>query len=143
MTNRQSNGVRQQMKRRLGSVLAAGVLLTGLAASDEAHAEKKPRLASLEDFGKCPNVWDGDTCVEALQTYVKAHSALAFDAVKWSRSSEMGRAGRRQGRSQSHPDRIQSIRVRTPSSAGGRVRRRAVGQAVLGYCSSADRFRRR
>src|SRR6185295_11505304 len=42
MTNRESKGVRGRGKRQLGSILTAGVLLTGLAAPSAAHAEKKP-----------------------------------------------------------------------------------------------------
>jgi len=82
MANRESKGVRQQWKRWLRSIPAVGALLTALAVSSAAHAEQRPRLASLEDFGKCTNAWDADTCLEALHAYVRAHPAQAFDAGK-------------------------------------------------------------
>ena len=64
--------------RVLGSIVAVVALLSASAVAQQT----KPRLASLEEFGKCTERWDADACLEALQAYVKAHPPQAFDAGK-------------------------------------------------------------
>jgi hypothetical protein len=64
--------------RILGALIGIGASFSGLARADQTT----PRLSSPQDFAKCTDRWGSDPCLDALEGYVKAHPAQAFEAGK-------------------------------------------------------------
>jgi hypothetical protein len=66
---------RKQVFRALG-------LLSSLLPGAAFAGEPAPKISALDQFAACTERWEADQCLKALQVYVQAHPAQAFDAGK-------------------------------------------------------------
>lgn len=58
------------------------VVIVGFGATSAGAAPSKPKLTHVSEFAGCTEAWGADPCLDALETYVKAQPAQAFDAGK-------------------------------------------------------------